>query len=82
MSKYSKTSYQKPPLTFEDQVVQLDERGLVIQDKLQAKFYLSQINYYQLAAYFRSFETNHETHEFIEGTGYSRESNPSTSTSF
>jgi len=48
-------NYEKPPLTFEDQVSKLIERGLVVDDKEQAKKILSTISYYRLRAYWYPF---------------------------
>jgi abortive infection bacteriophage resistance protein len=39
-------------------------------DESSAAFYLSQINYYCLTAYWLPFEADHSTHQFIEGTTF------------
>lgn len=43
--------YQKPPLTFEQQITLLKRRGLGIPDEEKAAGYLSNISYYRLSAY-------------------------------
>lgn len=43
--------YQKPPLTFEQQIALLKSRGLSISDDEKAANYLSNISYYRLSAY-------------------------------
>ena len=47
---YRKAPYNKPPTTYTAQVAQLQDRGLSIDNSAQAEFYLSQLNYYRLAA--------------------------------
>lgn len=43
--------FPKAPITFEKQVELLEKRGLVINNKESAAFYLSHINYYRLGTY-------------------------------
>lgn len=43
--------YNKPSLSFDDQINLLENRGLIIPDKTKAKNYLSNISYYRLSAY-------------------------------
>lgn len=62
-----KASYSKPPTTFSQQVELLEQRGLVVADKAKAEFYLSQLNYYRLAAYCLPFEQDHDSHQFRAG---------------
>jgi len=50
-------AYDKPPLTFEQQVDLLMQRGLEIADSGQAANTLSHINYYRLSAYFLPFQS-------------------------
>jgi len=47
--------FTKPPMTFDEQVAQLESRGMVIGDKDRAKRYLSHLNYYREAEAERSF---------------------------
>jgi len=56
--------FSKHPLTFEQQVDLLIERGLHVEDKKSAIFYLSHINYYRLGTYCWSFIENHQNHTF------------------
>jgi abortive infection bacteriophage resistance protein len=59
-----KTSYNKPPTSFSEQVERLAGRGLIIPDKSKAEFYLSQLNYYRFSAYCLPFEQDHVNHDF------------------
>lgn len=65
-----KVPYTKPPLTFEEQLVQLKERGLQVGSDKDALHYLSQLNYYRLAAYWLPFESDHSTHQFKSNTTF------------
>lgn len=56
MSLLAKIPYQKPPKNFNEQVDILLSRGILVPDRCKAKFYLSQLNYYRLAAYCLLFE--------------------------
>lgn len=62
--------FSKKPLSFKDQVSQLEKRGLLIGDRDKAEYYLSHLNYYRLAAYCLPFEIDHNTHQYIEGTTF------------
>jgi abortive infection bacteriophage resistance protein len=63
-----KQPYTKPALTIDQQIDQLQKRGMVICDTKLAGHYLSQINYYRLTAYWLPFESDHSTHTFQPGT--------------
>lgn len=63
-------AFAKPPLTVEQQIALLKQRGMTISDDGSSAFYLSQINYYRLVAYWLPFEADHATHQFIEGTTF------------
>jgi abortive infection bacteriophage resistance protein len=63
-----KKPYIKPHKTYDEQLVILKKRGLVVSDEPQAILALKQFNYYRLAAYFKVFETNTETHELLPQT--------------
>lgn len=52
--------YTKPPLTFEQQLDLLVQRGLRITDRTQAVQTLSSISYYRLSAYCLPFKTDHD----------------------
>ncbi|MCG7876040.1 MAG: Abi family protein [Candidatus Thiodiazotropha endolucinida] len=62
--------FNKPPLSFQDQLQQLEQRGLVVTDRLEAEHYLSHLNYYRLAAYLLPFEQDHATHQLQPGTTF------------
>ena len=62
--------FTKPPLSFDAQVDRLIERGMEIKDKDRAKRYISHLNYYRLAAYWRPFEQDHSSHHFRRGTTF------------
>lgn len=65
-------NYTKPALTFEQQVEQLETRGLIISDRLNAIKTLTFISYYRLSGYcypFRKYDENKKiTDDFIAGT--------------
>ena len=48
----SKRTYNKTPLSFEDQIALLKSRGLQIDDEPKAISYLKEISYYRLSAYY------------------------------
>ncbi len=67
----NKIKYTKPPLTFDQQIEQLERRGMFFADKDAAREYLGHLNYYRLAAYWLPFEEDHETHRFKPDTCFS-----------
>ncbi|TMP26693.1 DNA-binding protein [Pseudoalteromonas rubra] len=71
MRNSPKVRYSKPPTTYHAQIKQLQARGLNVEDTEEAEFYLSQLNYYRLAAYFLPFEQNHSNHIFQANTSFS-----------
>ena len=48
--------YQKPWLSYSDQVTQLESRGLTITDRAIAERFLSHVNYYRFSGYCLAFE--------------------------
>lgn len=50
------SSYTKPPLTIEDQIKLLQQRGLFFPDEQRSKRLLSNISYYRLSAYMLVFK--------------------------
>ncbi|MEH6729852.1 MAG: Abi family protein [Pseudoalteromonas sp.] len=62
--------FPKAPITFAQQVDLLEDRGLVINDKESAAFYLSHINYYRLGTYWWSFIEDHQNHTFKSATTF------------
>src|SRR5687767_3304096 len=58
--------YNKPALSFEAQITQLEERGLIIEDHDRARRWLSRVSYYRLSAYFLPFKVQGQD-RFQEG---------------
>lgn len=56
--------YQKPAITFQKQIDQLRERGLIIQSDEEAQHYLSNISYYRLAGYWWPMQEDKNQHLF------------------
>jgi abortive infection bacteriophage resistance protein len=52
----SKKVYNKAPLSYQDQIALLENRGLQIPDKNKALAYLQEIGYYRLSAYFLPYQ--------------------------
>jgi len=70
MVRVSPISFNKPPLTFIEQVQKLKKRGMQVPDEHKAAFYLSQINYDRFTAYCLPFEQNQTTHLLRQGTRF------------
>ena len=66
----SKPRYNKPHISYEAQVDKLISRGMIITDRAAAIRTLQHINYYRLGVYWHSFERDHQTHRFIDGTSF------------
>ena len=64
----AKNAYIKVPLSFSDQLSQLEARNLKIEDRTKAQAYLSQISYYRLSAYFLPFQQKKD--QFNDGTTF------------
>lgn len=62
--------FNKPPLTLEQQLDQLIQRGLHCADHTHALHYLGHLNYYRLGAYWLPFEADHASHAFRPGTRF------------
>lgn len=60
--------YSKPALTVEQQIDQLQGRGMVFADRAAAARYLREINYYRLRGYWLRREADRTTHHFQPGT--------------
>jgi abortive infection bacteriophage resistance protein len=60
--------YEKKPLTIQQQIAKLKQRGLVISNQKTAENYLSNISYYRLRAYTFPFQDNtpESDHEFLK----------------
>jgi len=64
-------AYNKPPLTIEEQIELLIERGLSVPDKERAVHYLRYISYYRLSIYARFLQYSGSTeHQFRSGTSF------------
>lgn len=64
-------SYLKPPLSLDEQLALLAERGLLIDDDARARHYLANISYFRLSAYTRPFYIpDQDEHHFIDGTRF------------
>jgi abortive infection bacteriophage resistance protein len=57
----SKKVYNKTPLSFQEQLTLLENRGLTINDKTKALAYLQEISYYRLSAYFLPYQQIKDT---------------------
>jgi abortive infection bacteriophage resistance protein len=65
-----KNSYTKPALSYEQQIELLKSRGMTIENEELAKFYLKNINYYRLRAYWLSFEEDTKEHNLKTNTSF------------
>lgn len=63
-------TFNKPPKTFAEQVALLKARGMQFANEQEAQFYLGQINYYRLGAYWLPFEETHSPHCFKPNTTF------------
>lgn len=66
----NKQKYNKPPLSFQDQLTQLQGRNLTVQDPDKALNYLQSISYYRLSAYFLPYQKTKDT--FNTGTTFTQ----------
>lgn len=65
--------FTKPPITFNEQISLLANRGLLIENEEKAKRYLSNISYYRLSAYWYTFlEFPQSEHKFKIGSRFSK----------
>ena len=62
--------YSKQPLTIEQQLSLLKNRGLAIIDEAAAQKVLGSISYFRLANYFRPMETDKQNHQFKTGATF------------
>jgi abortive infection bacteriophage resistance protein len=63
-------SFNKPAKTFAEQIELLKARGMQFANEQEAQFYLEQINYYRLGAYWLPFEHTHSPHCFKPDTSF------------
>ena len=62
--------FGKPPLSHEQQLDQLIQRGLICTNRAESLHYLAHLNYYRLGAYWLPFEAEHAAHAFKPGTRF------------
>ncbi|MFF0546639.1 MULTISPECIES: Abi family protein [Nocardia] len=62
--------YDKPPLSLDDLVGRLTDRGLSIPDDEKARRYLRHIGYYRLSPYTIPFQQGQPDHAFRPGTAF------------
>mgnify|MGYP001193182960 CR=1 FL=1 len=60
--------YEKPWLSYEQQLDRLVERGVSVKDKAAAAVFLSHVNYYRFSGYCLAFEA--DRHAFIKGVTF------------
>lgn len=65
-----KRPFEKQPRTLEEQILQLEQRGLIIHDPQRAKEFLAKVQYMRLRPYWHLFEENPEKHTFRKGTTF------------
>ncbi len=63
-------TFNKPAKTFAEQIELLKARGMQFSNEQDAHFYLEQINYYRLGAYWLPFEETHSPHCFKPNTSF------------
>jgi abortive infection bacteriophage resistance protein len=51
----------KPPISIQNQIIKLKNRGLIFNDEIKAAHYLSNISYYRLRAYTYPFQDNNDS---------------------
>ncbi len=66
----SKIPYTKPPLSYSDQIKQLQSRGLIILDEQAASDVLEHVSYYRLSGYWNLFLDLSQKDRFIGGTSF------------
>ncbi len=64
--------YQKPALTVQQQIAQLQARGLVIDNLDEAAHFLSEVSYYRLSGYWWSLQSDKVNHIFKPGARFSQ----------
>lgn len=64
----ARVPFQKPWLSFRDQVRLLQQRGLIVSDVAAAEAFVSHLNYYRFSGYCLPYQT--QNHHFIAGTTF------------
>jgi len=65
-----KKPYTKTFKTYQEQLDQLKQRGMIVHDEVQALFYLQHMNYYRLCAYWLPFQQDPNTHQLKAGATF------------
>ena len=65
---YKGMRYNKQPTDITTQLAMLKHRGLIVSDEDMAIKQLASISYFRLASYWKLYETDTVTHQFINGT--------------
>ena len=60
--------YDKKPADFDTQLEMLKQRGLIINDEDTALKFLTSVSYFRMTSYWRLFETDTTSHQFVSGT--------------
>ena len=60
--------YNKQPTDITTQLAMLKQRRLIVNDEDTALKQLASISYFRLASYWKIFETDETTHQFVSGT--------------
>jgi abortive infection bacteriophage resistance protein len=68
MNRQRQFVYKKPPLSIDSQIQLLRDRGLIVDDDVELRYFLKNISYYHLSIYFKLFQTYDIFHE---GTKFS-----------
>lgn len=63
-------TYNKTAITITQQIQTLKQRGLIVDDDIQAAKVLEVISYFRLADYWRFMEADPTTHQFKEGSRF------------
>jgi len=62
----NKQKYCKKPLTLEEQITLLKDRGLIIENETELRYYLKNLSYYHLSIYFKYFQKGNIFYEGIK----------------
>lgn len=66
----AKKLYEKPALTFHEQLQQLSDRGLIIENPEKAEHLLANLSYYRLSGYWHPFLQDKENHIFKQEVSF------------
>lgn len=66
----TKVPFEKLPLTYDDQLSQLESRGMIAENRPKAVFLLENISYYRLSAYWYPLLADKQNHQFREGASF------------